>query len=100
MPKKRKNAIVVILITKEHILFMLVEIAEKNMIRKRKQKSVVKRMMKMKREIQSSGMLKRHIGCGCGNDNFKFTEITDNYGDVIKLKICKECGAVWDRDLG
>lgn len=57
-------------------------------------------MNKMMEETKEEGKLKKEIGCPCGKGaNFKFTEINDNYGDVIKLKICRECGAIWDRDF-
>jgi NMD protein affecting ribosome stability and mRNA decay len=43
-------------------------------------------------------MLKKYKECGCGCDDFILTDITDNYGDSIKIKICERCGAMHKRD--
>jgi hypothetical protein len=43
-------------------------------------------------------MLKKYMKCGCGCDDFKLTEITDDFGDVLKIKICKDCGVIFKRE--
>jgi hypothetical protein len=42
--------------------------------------------------------LKEYRYCKCGHNQFKFTEIMDIHGDRISLKICRKCGAIYDRD--
>lgn len=34
----------------------------------------------------------------CFCEGFKLTEIKDNFGDTIKLKICQDCGIIAERD--
>jgi hypothetical protein len=34
----------------------------------------------------------------CFGEDFKLTEIKDNFGDIIKLKICSDCGVISERD--